>query len=207
MEGSHVLGVVKVGLAAALAAIANHLGGFDRYLMLLVLCILTDLVTGFFKAVVKKNLASREMMVGIIRKVLIMVCVCLSFEINAALMQYATESGMNYKLDLRIFVILYFVLEELLSILENMVVIGVPVPKFVTQFLRVVVEATNSTPSKMIEIFGKLKKLDWLGLAETVKEDEKAKEDEKLKEPKADNEPVVHDNLVKRDDENKWTMN
>lgn len=190
MEGSHVFGVIKVGLAVVGGAIAQHLGGFDRYLMVLVLCILTDLVTGFLKAVVKKNLASREMMVGIIRKVLIMVCVCLGFEINAALAQYATESGMHYNIDIRIFIILYFTLEELLSILENMVVIGVPVPKFVTQFLRVVVEATNSTPSKMIEVFGKIKKLDWLGLSEAVKEDEKAKEDEKIEET------VVHDNLI-----------
>ena len=201
MEGSHVFNVIKIGLAVFGGAVAQHLGGFDRYLMVLVLCIMTDLATGFFKAVVKMNLASREMMVGIIRKVLIMVCVCLAFEINAALAQYAAEAGMQYHIDMRLFVIVYFVLEELLSILENMVVIGVPVPKFVTQFLRTVVEATNSTPSKIIEIFGKLKKLDWLGLSEAVKEDEKAKEDEKIEEP------VVHDNLVKRDDENKWTMN
>lgn len=177
MKGSYLFESGKIALAFLGGAIAANLGGFDRYLMLLVGMILADLLTGFCKALIKKNLASREMMVGIIRKVLIMVCVSISFEVNGALAQYAAEAGVSYNLDLRFFIIMYFVLEELLSVLENMVVIGVPMPKFIIQFLRVVVDTTtNSTPNKIIELMGKIKKLDWLGITAELKEEEEKQE-------------------------------
>ena len=53
-----------------------------------------------------------------------------------------------------------------------MVVIGVPVPKFVTQFLRTVVVATNSTPNKFLSFINKIKKADWLGLIEEAENKE-----------------------------------
>jgi toxin secretion/phage lysis holin len=151
--------------------------------MLLVLLICTDLVTGILKAIVKKDLASREMLVGIVRKLLIMVCVCIGFEVNAALLEYAKEAGVSYNWDIRMFVILYFILEELLSVLENIAVIGVPMPKFIIQFLRVVVDtATNSTPNKIIELFNKIRKGNWGDIITAVgsKEDSDKKEIENL---------------------------
>lgn len=183
MKGSYVFNSIKVGLSFLGSVIAYHLGGFDTYLMLLVLLICTDLVTGILKALVKKDLASREMLVGIIRKLLIMVCVCISFELNAALLEYAKEAGVNYNWDIRMFIIIYFVLEELLSVLENIAVIGVPMPKFIIQFLRVVVDtATNSTPNKIIELFNKIRNGNWGDIITTVgsKEDSDKKEIENL---------------------------
>lgn len=183
MKGSYVFNSIKVGLSFLCSVIAYHLGGFDTYLMLLVLLICTDLVTGILKALVKKDLASREMLVGIIRKLLIMVCVCIGFEVNAALLEYAKEAGVNYNWDIRMFIILYFVLEELLSVLENIAVIGVPMPKFIIQFLRVVVDtATNSTPNKIIELFNKIRKGNWGDIITAVgsKEDSDKKEIENL---------------------------
>lgn len=183
MKGSYIFNSVKVGLSFLGSVIAYHLGGFDTYLMLLVLLICIDLVTGILKALVKKDLASREMLVGITRKLLIMVCVCIGFEVNAALLEYAKEAGVNYNWDIRMFVILYFILEELLSVLENIAVIGVPMPKFIIQFLRVVVDtATNSTPNKIIELFNKIRKGNWGDIITTVgsKEDSDKKEIENL---------------------------
>lgn len=183
MKGSYIFNSVKVGLSFLGSVIAYHLGGFDTYLMLLVLLICTDLVTGILKAIVKKDLASREMLVGIVRKLLIMVCVCIGFEVNAALLEYAKEAGVNYNWDIRMFVILYFILEELLSVLENIAVIGVPMPKFIIQFLRVVVDtATNSTPNKIIELFNKIRKGNWGDIITAVgsKEDSDKKEIENL---------------------------
>lgn len=177
-RGSYILNGLKLGFAAVGALILEHLGGFDVHLNVLVILICTDFVTGILKAFINKDLHSREMMVGMIRKMLIMVCVCLAFEVDKALAIHAANAGINYNLDIRLFVIIYFCVEELLSILENMVVIGVPVPKFVTQFLRTVVIATNSTPNKLIAIFSKIKKADWLGVVEeTNKKEEKEKEE------------------------------
>ena len=165
-RGSYILNGFKLGIAAVGALILEHLGGFDVHLNVLVIMICTDFVTGILKALINKDLQSREMMVGMIRKIMIMVCVCLAFEVDKALALHAANAGLTYNIDLRLFVIIYFCVEELLSILENMVVIGVPVPKFVTQFLRTVVVATNSTPNKFLSFINKIKKADWLGLVE-----------------------------------------
>lgn len=172
-KGSYLLTGFKTGCALLGALILEHLGGFDVHLNVLVIMICTDFVTGILKAFIRKDLQSREMMVGMIRKILIMVCVCLAFEVDKALALHAANAGLNYNIDLRLFVIIYFCVEELLSILENMVVIGVPVPKFVTQFLRTVVIATNSTPNKFLSFLNKIKKADWLGLVEEAENKEK----------------------------------
>lgn len=171
-RGSYVLNGFKLGLAAVGALILEHLGGFDTHLNVLVIMICTDFITGILKAFINKDLQSREMMVGMIRKMMIMVCVCLAFEVDKALALHAANAGIEYNLDIRLFVIIYFCVEELLSILENMVVIGVPVPKFVTQFLRTVVVATNSTPNKFLSFINKIKKADWLGLVEEAENKE-----------------------------------
>lgn len=171
MKGSYIISGLKAGIALIGSFIAAHLGGFDTYLMLLIILICTDLVTGIIKAAVNKDLASREMLVGITRKGLIMVCVCLGFEINAALATYAAEAGITYSLDIRLFVILYFTLEELLSVLENIAVIGVPMPKFIIQLLRVMVDtATNSTPNKILGLFDKFRKGNWGDIIENVQQ-------------------------------------
>lgn len=184
-KGSYILNGFKLGFAAVGALILEHLGGFDVHLNVLVIMICTDFVTGILKALVNKDLQSREMMVGMIRKIMIMVCVCLAFEVDKALAIHAANAGVNYNIDLRLFVIIYFCVEELLSILENMVVIGVPVPKFVTQFLRTVVVATNSTPNKFLSLIGKIKKADWLGLIDEAgnKEDKDKKDLDEFAKP------------------------
>ena len=173
MKGSYIVSGLKAGIALIGSFVIAHLGGFDTHLMLLVTLIILDVVTGLLKALVNKDLASREMLVGMTRKVLILVCVCIGFEVNAALASYAAESGFNYEFDIRLFVILYFVLEELLSVLENIATIGVPMPKFIIQFLRVMVDtATNSTPNKIINLFTKFRKGDWAEISESVQQKE-----------------------------------
>lgn len=173
MKGSYIVSGLKAGIALIGSFVIAHLGGFDTHLMLLVTLIILDVVTGLLKALVNKDLASREMLVGMTRKVLILVCVCIGFEVNAALASYAAEAGFNYELDIRLFVILYFVLEELLSVLENIATIGVPMPKFILQFLRVMVDtATNSTPNKIINLFTKFRKGDWAEISESVQQKE-----------------------------------
>ena len=184
-KGSYILTGVKLGLATVGALILEHLGGFDTHLNVLVIVICTDFITGILKAFINKDLQSREMMVGMIRKMLIMVCVCLAFEVDKALALHAANAGIEYNLDIRLFVIIYFCIEELLSILENMVAIGVPVPKFVTQFLRTVVAATNSTPNKFLTFVTKIKSADWLGLIEEAKnkEDKNKKDLDEFAQP------------------------
>lgn len=184
-RGSYILSGFKLGLAAVGALVLEHLGGFDAHLNVLVIMICTDFITGILKALINKDLQSREMMVGMIRKILIMVCVCLAFEVDKALAIHAANAGIEYNIDLRLFVIIYFCVEELLSILENMVVIGVPVPKFVTQFLRTVVVATNSTPNKFLSLLSKIKKADWLGLVDEAenKQDKDKKDLDEFAQP------------------------
>lgn len=173
MKGSYIVSGLKAGIALIGSFVMVHLGGFDTHLMLLVTLIILDVITGVLKALVNKDLASREMLVGMIRKVLILVCVCIGFEVNAALASYAAESGFNYEFDIRLFVIIYFVLEELLSVLENIAAIGVPMPKFILQFLRVMVDTTtNSTPNKIINLFTKFRKGDWVEISESVQQKE-----------------------------------
>ena len=130
---------IKNGALAVLAAIgafiANALGGWDVLLRVLVGMMATDYLTGLLIAGIWKKsnksesgaLDSRAGFKGLVRKCMILLLVYVAVLLDAAI-------GTHY---VRAAVILFYIGNEGLSLLENLCIMGVPHPKFLEDVLQV----------------------------------------------------------------------
>lgn len=103
------------------------LGGWDTVLMALVALVVLDYVTGLLAAWVKRGLDSRVGAKGIAKKVGYFVLVALASIIDQS-------AGLDAPI-LRTVAIWFLIANEGLSVTENLGVIGVPVPKQITDHL------------------------------------------------------------------------
>jgi len=90
--------------------LCNALGGWDVILKALVTLIILDYVTGILKAIYTKTLSSAVGFKGLIRKTLIFVVVATAV---------VAESVIGNTIPLREIVIIFFVCNEAISLLEN----------------------------------------------------------------------------------------
>lgn len=121
-------------MAVAGSAIANYLGGWDSALKVLVAMMAADYLTGVLVALIwhKSNkiddgtLSSKAGFKGLCKKGVIILIVWLAVLLDGAM-------GANY---VRTAVILFFIGNEGLSLLENIGLMGVPYPAFLQKALQ-----------------------------------------------------------------------
>lgn len=128
---------VKNGVLAALAAvgswIANALGGWDASLQVLIALMVADYITGVLVAAVwhksskssSGTLNSVAGFKGILKKCMILLLVWIGVLLDNA-------TGANY---IRTAVVLFFIGNEGISLLENLGLMGVPYPTFLKKAL------------------------------------------------------------------------
>ena len=128
---------IKNGVLAAFAFIgsfvANALGGWDASMQVLVALMVADYLTGVLVAAVWQRsnksatgaLDSKAGFKGILKKGMILVLVWLGVLLDAA-------TGANY---IRTAVVLFFIGNEGISLLENLGLMGVPYPAFLKKAL------------------------------------------------------------------------
>ena len=131
MEG--ILKWIAGAAAAALTMVLTSLGGWDAPLALLFGMMGLDVITGIIVSfrgystnTVTGKFSSREMYVGLTRKVLIVALVILANMLDSLLGTVVTRSA----------VIGYYALNEAMSILENAAVMGVPCPSWLINALQ-----------------------------------------------------------------------
>ena len=116
-------------IAAGVATTFVYLfGGIDVALQCLLIAIIIDYISGLIKAYNTKSLSSSVGFKGILKKVGILLIVMLAVLVD----RVTLNNG-----GIRTLVIYYFVANEGLSILENLAVAGLPVPKKLRDALNV----------------------------------------------------------------------
>lgn len=107
--------------AAAGGFLGWFLGGFDGFLYALMIFVIVDYVTGIMVAVLEKKLSSEVGFRGIFKKVLIFCMVA----IENILDTHIIRSGSI----MRTAVVFFYLSNEGISILENVALIGLPIPQ------------------------------------------------------------------------------
>lgn len=124
---------MKQGILIILSNIATVFiylfGGIDIALQCLLVAIILDYISGVIKAYITKTLSSSIGLKGILKKVGVLVIVMLAVLVD----RVTLNNG-----DIRTLVIYYFVANEGLSILENLAVAGLPIPKKLKDSLKVI---------------------------------------------------------------------
>lgn len=113
--------VAQFAFAALGGALGAVLGGFDGFLYALIAFVLVDYLTGVMVAVVNKKLSSEVGFKGIFKKVVIFALVAIGHIIDT----YVIQNGSV----IRTAVIFFYLSNEGISILENVSVLGLPVPQ------------------------------------------------------------------------------
>lgn len=112
--------------------ISTFLGGYDEILKTLFFCIVIDIICGWVVAIFNKSkktnsggLSSKVNFEGLIKKVLIIVCVGLGQRFDLLL-------NVNY---IRTAICIAFIINETLSIIENLSLMGIKMPDIITKVL------------------------------------------------------------------------
>ena len=136
--------------AAVSAAIIAYLNILLVPIIVLIVVMIIDYLSGMAQAYVSHTLNSRIGVVGILKKVgylaTVAVAIIADYIISEALMLLGTDIKLSYYIGL--VVTIWFIINELISILENLAEIGTPIPKFLTKIikrLKVTVEKKTDT--------------------------------------------------------------
>ena len=136
--------------AAVSAAIVAYLNILLVPLIVLIVVMIIDYLSGMAQAYVSHTLNSRIGVIGILKKVgylaTVAVAIIADYIISEALMLLGTDIKLSYYIGL--VVTIWFIINELISILENLAEIGTPIPKFLTKIikrLKVTVEKETGT--------------------------------------------------------------
>ena len=142
--------IFKALISTTLAGFAIYLKALAVPVIILILVLVGDYITGLIKAWITKSINSRTGIIGIVKKLCYLIVVscamCADWVISNAL-DYA---GVDYKLPFAFafVVIIWLIINELISMLENLSVIGVPMPDFLCKIvkkLKITVEHQGET--------------------------------------------------------------
>lgn len=114
-------------IAVVATMVTGFLGGWDIALKVLVFCMVADYVTGVLGAVKSKSVSSDEMFWGGVRKGIILLVIMFAVLLD--------EMVGNASPIFRTIAIYFYVGREGLSIIENVGVLGVPLPAFLKDVL------------------------------------------------------------------------
>ena len=118
---SNILNGIKIIFTAIGGYLGYFLGGWDGFLYALTAFVVVDYLTGVMAACIQKKLSSEIGFKGICKKVFIFMLVGIGHIIDTKIIG---EGGV-----VRTAVIFFYVSNEGISIIENAVVIGLPIPK------------------------------------------------------------------------------
>ncbi len=124
MAGENMNSIInncKIAAAALGGILGWFLGGFDSLIYALIAFVAMDYVTGVLVAIHNKKVSSEIGFKGICRKILIFVLVSMGNIID----QYILGSGSA----LRTLLIMFYLSNEGISIIENTVKMGLPFPR------------------------------------------------------------------------------
>lgn len=111
----------QFAFAALGGALGAVLGGWDGFLYALIVFVVVDYLTGVMVAVLNKELSSSVGFHGIFKKIVIFALVAVGHIIDANVIQEGSV--------IRTAVIFFYLSNEVISILENASLIGLPVPQ------------------------------------------------------------------------------
>lgn len=129
---------LKALFAVVCGGLSAYFGVIGVPLVVLFAAMCIDYLTGMTKAWVTGELSSRVGVLGIIKKVGYLVTVCVAAVVDWLLLSGLKQVGISIGMEFLfgMMVVIWFIVNECISILENLASIGVPLPKFLTAMIQ-----------------------------------------------------------------------
>jgi len=129
---------LKAVIAITLTALSAYFNALFVPLVVLVAVMIIDYITGITGAYVTRQLSSRTGIIGIIKKICYLIAVAVGMVTDWVICSAAVRIGIEMP-SINIFgllVVVWLILNELISILENLGEIGVPLPMFLSKIIQ-----------------------------------------------------------------------
>ena len=138
--------------SASIAALTSYLGIVAVPVTVLVFAMIIDYITGMISAWHSSELSSKKGIFGIIKKTSYLALVCVGMGVDWLIYSGLKQVGiidLNYTIFFGLLVTIWLIINELISILENLGSIGVPLPMFLIKIVkRLKVTTENITESE-----------------------------------------------------------
>ena len=148
---------IKAGATAIMAMISAALGNLYVPVLLMVLCNCIDYATGLMAVPSRdEKLSSYRSLKGIIKKVCMWLLVVVGVIIDE-LIKYAADVGaveLPFTFLVACIVAIWIICSELISILENMIDIGVDLPPFLMPIIKLIQKTAEDKASVGTESAG-----------------------------------------------------
>ena len=129
---------ISATFSAAVAALLVYLDIMAVPVIVLCAVMVLDYVTGMVAAWKKKNLDSKKGVFGIVKKICYLALVCVGMGVDWLIYSGLKQVGVewSYTIFFGVLVTVWLIINELISILENLKKIGVPLPNFLTTLIK-----------------------------------------------------------------------
>ena len=129
---------VQAAFTAALTMLTYYLGMVAVPIVVLMIAMIIDYVTGMVSAWHKAELSSKKGIFGIVKKISYLGLVCVGMGVDWLIYSGLHSVGVDlgYTIFFGVLVTIWLVINELISILENLGSIGVPLPKFLLTIIK-----------------------------------------------------------------------
>lgn len=146
-----MINYMKAFLAALSAFIIARLGALAPWAGVMIIAMLLDYATGMCAGWVTDTLSSKTGIIGIIKKLCYIVIVAVAVMADWIIMQAGTYVGFQLNLQgfIALMVIVWLLINEMISVLENIGRIGVKYPEWLMTLLKHL-KQTNESSGKGI---------------------------------------------------------
>ena len=128
---------LQMFISAAFAGLLYYLGIVSIPIVMLICAMVIDYATGIMAAWTNSELSSKRGVKGIVKKVgylaLVVAAMILDWLIFQGLQQINVD--LHYSIFFAVFVTVWLIINELISVLENLSRIGVPIPNFMKKLI------------------------------------------------------------------------
>ena len=128
---------MQMFISAAFAGLMYYLGIVVIPIIMLIFAMIVDYITGMSAAWYNAELSSKKGIKGIVKKVsylaLVVVAMIIDWLISQGLQQI--NVNMNYSVFFAVLVAVWLIINELISTLENLSRMGVPIPNFLKKIV------------------------------------------------------------------------
>ena len=131
---------LKILFAMIAGTLTAWLGDVWPLIAFVICGVVFDYITGVIAAGRERNINSQKATDGIYKKVGLLMLMLLGFGLDVALTYFAAE-GLNFDLPMQLpfglIVCAWIVINESISIIENLVRLEVPIPRWLVSFLKI----------------------------------------------------------------------
>ena len=126
---------LKLIFSAAAASLFSYFGKLAVPVCVLIFTMLIDYASGMAKAYYKRELSSKIGFRGIIKKLCCLAMVAVGMAADYLISLGLADAKMPSGLSVGLLIAVWLIINELISILENLSAVGVPVPSFLTSLI------------------------------------------------------------------------